>query len=706
MRSKKLLCLLTAFVLAASTAACGSSGDSDPGAEQKTAATQTQTASAKEYQSVLPDEKDISPEDISVLWEDSRFYGGTGLNKFETVKTYAVKGFDDVPFMTVSDYMRCCFNNEPVVTVDKGICKISVNGTEAVIDPDTNTIKIDNPALFRSAALIEGGVEGGIVGTEEANMITASVKNKSSQTKIEPLDISLDGYHMPVLAVEDDVLMPFMALQNTFGAITWNNVMAYNGKDYYNVNEAASYAAEHSKEAANSPYLKNLYSGPFSKKEESTKAFAEVSYHATCLLFDYCYGHKEEKNITTFDEYFARTNTRNALLSTDPETVQMAEMIVSLYLFDSGHDAIAGTRTVFRKLTEEEKKKKEEEAKKVLEDMKQSEDGKELFDETKKTESDVEESDELGESIMGALQEKGYKIPELAPMMAWTTYFSKTKPKNYGTQRVDYADDTAVIYFNAFKDDYKREPTFYLDTPEKDDEEKSNFAFFYRAFKDIKKHDEVKNVVINLSDNGGGDAAGLVSILGFLSEDGEVSMTNLDVTTNSYREECYHVDTNLDGVADDKDGFGGEYDFFIMTSPASYSCGNALPYFAQKEGLAKIIGEKPGGGDCVVGCFTDAYGNNGAFSGILKLGTMEGDKFVSNEKATTLDLDMMPAILDITNVPWFKPKGIAKAVHQYKDGKKQITYPVTGTLEKLPGVLEQIMKDMDKESKKEEKKSK
>jgi len=71
-----------------------------------------------------------------------------------------------------------------------------------------------------------------------------------------------------------------------------------------------------------------------------------------------------------------------------------------------------------------------------------------------------------------------------------------------------------------------------------------------------------------------------------------------------------------------------------------------------------------------------------------------------------LDLDMMPAILDITNVPWFKPKGIAKAVHQYKDGKKQITYPVTGTLEKIPGVLEQIMKDMDKESKKEEKKSK
>ena len=62
-----------------------------------------------------------------------------------------------------------------------------------------------------------------------------------------------------------------------------------------------------------------------------------------------------------------------------------------------------------------------------------------------------------------------------------------------------------------------------------------------------------------------------------------------------------------------------------------------------------------------------------------------------------MDLDMMPAILDINKVPWFKPKGIADAVHQYKNGKKQITYPVTGTLEKLPGVLEEIFGEMDKE---------
>lgn len=700
MRSKKLLCLLIAFVMAVSTAACGNSGKQDVGSEVKTTAEETQTkpAPSKDAQSVLPDKKDISSEDISVLWDDSRFFTNTSLNKYETVKTYAVKGFDDIPFMTVSDYMRVCFDQKPVVTMDKGVCTISLNGTEATINPETDTIHFENPARFRTEPLFEGGIEGGIVSKEDVNVITASEKNKPTQTQIEALDISLDGYHMPILTVDDDLLMPFMALQNTFGAITWSNVMAYNGKDYYNVNEVSSYASEHSKKAAKSPYAKSLYSGPFSEKEKTTTAFAEHAYYAICLLLDYCYGHKEEKNITSFDEYFSRTNTKKLLMSTDPSTVQMAEFIIFMYLFDSGHDAVMTSRTVFKPITEEEKEKRTEETEKVIEEVKNSEDGKKMFDEAQKKDG-AEESDELGDGLIGVLEEKGFKIPEIAPLMAWTTYFSKMKPKDYGSHRVDYVDDTAVIYFNAFLDDNKREPAYYLDAPNQADEDRYNFAFFYRAFKDIKKHDKVKNVVINLSDNGGGAAGGLIAILGFLSKDGEVKMTDLDVTTNSYREECYHVDTNLDGVADDKDGFGGEYDFFIMTSPSSYSCANALPYFAQKEGLAKIIGAKPGGGDCVVGCFTDAYGNSGAFSGILKLGTMEGDKFVSNEKATKLDFDMMPSILDIINVPWFSPEGITEAVHQYKEGKKEITYPKKGNLENLPETLEDIMKEMEKESK-------
>ena len=164
---------------------------------------------------------------------------------------------------------------------------------------------------------------------------------------------------------------------------------------------------------------------------------------------------------------------------------------------------------------------------------------------------------------------------------------------------------------------------------------------------------------------------------------------------DNYREEYYHVDTNLDGVADDQDGFGGQYDFYIMCSGSSYSCGTALPYFAQQEGLAKIIGTQPGGVDCVVGTFVDAYGRCAAYSGMLKLGKYEDGEFVSDEKATVPDLNMMPSIWDISYVPWFDPEGIADAVHQYQDGASEIVYNDKDDSEKITDLLQGLLERME-----------
>ena len=168
--------------------------------------------------------------------------------------------------------------------------------------------------------------------------------------------------------------------------------------------------------------------------------------------------------------------------------------------------------------------------------------------------------------------------------------------------------------------------------------------------------------------------------------------------TGNYREEYYHIDTNLDGVADDQDGFGGQYEFYIMCSGSSYSCGTALPYFAQQNGLAAIIGTQPGGGDCVVGSFVDAYGRCAVYSGMLKLGTYEDGVFVSDEKATTLDLNMMPSVLDVTYIPWFDPEGIADAVHQYQDGASEVVYNDKDDMEKASDLFQEVLKRIEANS--------
>ena len=612
--------------------------------------------------------EEISPEDISVTWDDSHVFMNLSLGQFKTITTYGVKGYEDVPFISASDYLDILCEGKENITVEDGVMKIALNGTEAVIDPAADTIRFENTAKFMSSnSGVTNAVDGGIVGEEEFNVITISEKNESIQTEAKPLTISLKEYHMPVIPYEDTILMPFLALQNTFGSVRMSNVLAYNGKDYYNAFEADMFITdEEHAEAKDSPYIKAIYSGPFSEREETSQAYADYGYYAVCLLLDLTYGHKEERNITTFDEYFTRINAKGSLCSTDPSSAVTAEFLLFNFLFDSGHDSMVTSTNV--------------------------------FGENANTNVDEPTVD----AALGALLEKGLKLPEVAPLLVWTFFIDGNKPEDYGSERLNFAGDTAVIYFDAFKDNTtERDPSYYLDPITEEDEAESTFAFFHECFEKIKQHEEVKNVVINLSANGGGNATALVAVLGFLSDDGEVVITSQDMMAGNYRKECYHVDTNLDGIADDQDGFGGEYDFYIMCSGSSYSCANAMPYFAQQDGLAAIIGARPGGGDCVVGSFVDAYGRCACYSGMLKLGEDDGNGFVSNEKATTLDLNMMPSITDIKNVPWFDPEGIADAVHQYQNGATEIKYNDLTEEEKmtqfLQGLFEQVKENWNTE---------
>ena len=563
------------------------------------------------------------------------------------------------------------------ITVEDGVMKITLNGVDAIIDSAADTITFENMEMFSN----NGVVPGGVLYEEEFNVVTPSTKNESTWTKGEPLTIDLKQYNLPVIAYQDDILMPFLAVQNIFGAISFNNVFVYNGKDYYNSFSSIMYVSNTGDDSLyDSPYMKAMYNGPFSKKTETTRAYADYGYNSTCLLLDLIFGHKEEKNITTFDEYFTRMNAKKSMSSTDPKVAATAEMLLFDYLFDSGHDAMISQKTVFGDIDQNQ-------VGEIVEDIKQSEDSKDLFDQEQK----VEEDDGIQDAVIGALLEKGFNIPEVLPLTAWTLFFQGIKDKDYGSQRLDYADDTAVIYFSSFQSDMERDPSYYLSPITDEDKDLSNFALFYDSFKDIKKHKEIKNVVINLCDNGGGEASALITILGFLSKDGEVNITTRNMITGGYNNEYYHVDTNLDGTADDKDGYGGEYNFYIMTSGASYSCGNALPYFAQRDGLAKIIGTKPGGGDCVVGSFVDAYGYTCACSSYKKLGTMKKGKFISDEKATRVDLNMMPSIGDAAYTPWFDPQGIADAVHQYQNGTKKMKYNDKDELEKMSDLIFTMM---------------
>ena len=93
------------------------------------------------------------------------------------------------------------------------------------------------------------------------------------------------------------------------------------------------------------------------------------------------------------------------------------------------------------------------------------------------------------DAALGALLEKGLKLPEVAPLLVWTFFIDGNKPEDYGSERLDFAGDTAVIYFDAFKDNTtERDPSYYLDPITEEDEAESTFAFFHECFEQIKEN--------------------------------------------------------------------------------------------------------------------------------------------------------------------------------------------------------------------------
>ena len=121
------------------------------------------------------------------------------------------------------------------------------------------------------------------------------------------------------------------------------------------------------------------------------------------------------------------------------------------------------------------------------------------------------------------------------------------------------------------------------------------------AFNTIKSKGGVDNIIIDISLNGGGVVGVLMKLLSLISKDNNSYFCFYDEASGQASIYHSHVDSNNDGLYNAQDCYGNDFNFYLLTSDCSFSCGNAFPCFAQYEGNAKIIGQKSGGGECVVG---------------------------------------------------------------------------------------------------------
>ena len=354
-----------------------------------------------------------------------------------------------------------------------------------------------------------------------------------------------------------------------------------------------------------------LKEGLYGKKTRSKEA-ATFSYNILRFEFDRFYGLKDVANYSDFDTYAASKGLKDKLLSLDADTYDKALAELTMSHIDDGH-------TMY-----------------VLPSIHS---GKFSTDGTS-----------YAKEYAGA-RRKGL----FAKLEEYTSLRNKTLPKLGLGEKATATDalglfmqnSTAVIRFDEFTN-----PGIIVsnsfdegEIPATDPKEaiaRGNIPLAFDAsFERIKKNKDIKNVVVDLTCNGGGMVKVVPYILAHFSDDPKLIYK--DLSMDVVKEFHYKVDLNHDKVyGGEGDTYKGKYNFYILTSDFSFSCASMTPTAAKDLGV-KIIGKKSGGGACSVGAFSDGFGSFFNISSAQINGTMENGSFKHFDGGLPVDHELDPS---------------------------------------------------------------
>ncbi len=97
----------------------------------------------------------------------------------------------------------------------------------------------------------------------------------------------------------------------------------------------------------------------------------------------------------------------------------------------------------------------------------------------------------------------------------------------------------------------------------------------------------VESIVVDLSCNGGGILGAAFQILGYMTED-PIGIHSIDATDQST--DSWYMSSENDAVE--------TVDWYVLTSPLTFSAANLFASVAKDMGIAKIIGQQSSGGAC------------------------------------------------------------------------------------------------------------
>ncbi len=400
------------------------------------------------------------------------------------------------------------------------------------------------------------------------------------------------------------------ALFNTYDGVS----LAYNGKNLFLI--SAESLTQQGLDGPETTALADKFREDASTTY--TEEYAEYFYQSLCFDFDYEYGLKEK--FTTFDKWLTDGGFKSHLMSTDPKEVDNYTAIALSYLND-GHTNLAEFSNMYKYGDNQIDKEK-------------------LY----KPKSDWNDQ---GEALAKAKKQAGVK------------------------DGIEYKGDTVFVAFKEFT--AVNEDVLYssnnsiidelgLGSDEESDDSENTAVLFSKLYKDLtsdKYKNTIKNIVIDLTTNDGGDAGALTYSLSTLIGDVYFDMTN--PRTGGHNHQTYMVDMNLDGNAgNDKCLADLGFNIYFLNSKYSFSSANAMPYVAKiNKPNVVLLGDKTAGGPCAVRSNTTPIGSVIASSSLNTISKFENGKYVNIDDGVKADFTLTEAQMIDRNY-------IAQHINSYK----------------------------------------
>lgn len=474
--------------------------------------------------------------------------------------------FDDlpsVPYMAIDDfYATFLHGNMDVTPGDNGMFTLVVeDGTTATIDANADTFAADDFTAFVTQPLLKGDGASALA-TSLAPFL--ALDGETVERAASPVRIDFARYGIDLRAEDGKLYLPLATVSDLFETNKSFRVMWDGSTVYACVLDQNDTTRRTEPLADEATYLDGL-----TKDAERASDMAEFAYAEMCFKLDSFYG---LPGSAPLNDALAADGLDKALRDNDPQTRELLRSTDKL-------EYVWGLNRLF--------------------------------------EHDLDDKNHTGFTdyenfVMDPSQPFAAKVVELE-----STYGMETTPASaafkeagreareakaeafgddaqFGTYYTEKGD-TALLSTQTFKVDSHGWEDFYAGKAELP-VETDTYAALLDAVRKADENPQIKNFVIDVSTNSGGEADAVAGICALVC--GRSAFHSEDTLTGQRTTVSFKADRNADGKVDDADDkVDFDLNFAVLTSGMSYSSANLLPQLLHERGVA-VIGERSGGGPC------------------------------------------------------------------------------------------------------------